>query len=92
MIGWMERLKTTLKIKRVAKIVANYGFNNTDNGNYIVGFKEAAKLTGISKDFIKCHQVRISEEINKNKHVLSETWLHNDSFDMNFKFEESYDD
>lgn len=91
MIKLVKIILTKIKIRRIAKKVVDVGYRNTTTGNYNIDFSEAAELGKTSLDFVLSHKREISDLIDKDKRILSETWVDND-FDMNFCWEEHYED
>ena len=80
----ISRFMINLKIKSIAKKLVKIGYANTMSGNYIIGFEEAAKYTNTSLEFIEIYQNDIAAHIDSNKKILSETWLYENAFNMNF--------
>lgn len=81
------RIKTYFKIREVARKVLERGFKRTISGNYHVEFEEAAEMGKVDLDFIVSHKREIADIIDRDKRILSETWIDED-FDMNFCWEE----
>lgn len=80
----IKRFMIDLKIKTIAKKLVKIGYANTMSGNYIIDFEEAAKYTNTSLEFIELYQNDIAAHIDSNKKILSETWLYENAFNMNF--------
>ena len=81
------KIKTYFKIREVARKVLEYGFKRTISGNYHVEFEEAAEMGKVDLNFIISHKREIADIIDRDKRILSETWIDED-FDMNFCWEE----
>ena len=74
-----------LKTKSIANKLVKIGYAKTISGNYIIDFEEAAKYTNTSLEFIELYQNDIAEHIDSHKKILSETWLDEHAFNMNFR-------
>ena len=80
----IKRFIIDLKIKSIAKKLVKIGYAKTISGNYIIDFEEAAKYTNTSPKFIETYQNDIAAHIDSHKKILSETWLDENAFNMNF--------
>ena len=74
-----------LKTKSIANKLVKIGYAKTISGNYIIDFEEAAKYTNTSLEFIELYQNDIAAHIDSHKKILSETWLDEHAFNMNFR-------
>lgn len=73
-----------LKTKSIANKLVKIGYAKTMSGNYIIDFEDAAKYTNTSLEFIELYQNDIAAHIDSHKNILSETWLDEHAFNMNF--------
>lgn len=76
-----------LKIQTIAKKLVKIGYaKKTMSGNYIIEFKEAAKCTNTSLEFIELYQNDIADRISSHEKILaaSNVWLDLNAFNMNF--------
>ena len=83
----IKRFIINLKIKSIAKKLVKIGYSKkTMSGNYIIEFKEAAKCTNTSLEFIELYQNDIADRISSNEKILaaSNVWLELNAFNMNF--------
>lgn len=80
----IKRFVIDLKIKSIANKLVKIGYAKTMSGNYIIDFEEAAKYTRTSLEFIETYQNDIAAHIDSHKKILSETWLNENAFNMNF--------
>lgn len=73
-----------LKIQSIAKKLVKIGYACTTSGNWIIEFEDAAEYGKVSLEFIETYQNDIAAYIDSNKKILSETWLDENAFNMNF--------
>ena len=73
-----------LKIQSIAKKLVKIGYACTTSGNWIIEFEDAAEYGKVSLEFIETYQNDIAYYIDSNKKILSETWLDENAFNMNF--------
>lgn len=73
-----------LKIKSIANKLVKIGHACTTSGNWIIEFEDAARYGKVSLEFIETYQNDIAYYIDSNKKILSETWLDENAFNMNF--------
>lgn len=84
----IKRFIIDLKIKSIAKKLVKIGYaKKTMSGNYIIEFKEAAKCTNTSLEFIELYQNDIADRISSHEKILaaSNVWLDLNAFNMNFR-------
>ena len=61
------------------------GTENTSNGSWIVTFEEVAELTDLSESEIASRARDIADYMDGEfEEILSETWIDEGAFDMNF--------
>lgn len=80
----IKRFIINLKIKSIAKKLVKIGYACTTSGNWIIEFEDAAEYGKVSLEFIETYQNDIAAYIDSNKKILSETWLDENAFNMNF--------
>lgn len=76
------------KIKKIAEWIVQEGYSKTDNGNYIVSYKEVADAFQLNEKQVYDNRSAIIECIDTNELILSETWLDGEGFDLNLCFDE----
>ncbi len=84
----IKRFIIDLKIKTIANKLVKIGYaKKTMSGNYIIEFKEAAKYTNTSLEFIELYQNDIVDRISFHEKILvaSNMWLDLNAFDMHFR-------
>lgn len=80
----IKRYIIDLKIQSIAKKLVKIGYACTTSGNWIIEFEDAAEYGKVSLEFIETYQNDIAAYIDSNKKILSETWLDENAFNMNF--------
>lgn len=83
-VNRIKRYMIDLKIKSIANKLVKIGYACTSSGNWIIEFEDAAKYGKVSLEFIETYQNDIAYYIDSHKEILSETWLDENAFNMNF--------
>ena len=76
-----KTIKTTLKIRFIAKKIINLAYQQSKDGNYHLSFLDAAAIGKVDVSYIDTYKRQFAEAFDSDTRVSSVTW-EDDHFDI----------